>query len=63
MIEALHGAELEVILDVVFNHAAEGNHMGPTLCFRGLDNPAYYRLTQDPRYYVDDTGCGNTGWH
>ncbi len=49
MVDALHGAGLEVILDVVFNHTAEGNHMGPTLCFRGLDNSAYYRLAQDPR--------------
>jgi glycogen operon protein len=61
MVDALHGAGLEVILDVVFNHTAEGNEMGPTLCFRGLDNPAYYRLVADnPRYYVDTTGCGNT---
>ena len=44
MVDALHGAGLEVILDVVFNHTAEGNELGPTLCFRGLDNPAYYRL-------------------
>jgi glycogen operon protein len=61
MVDALHGAGLEVILDVVFNHTAEGNHLGPTLCFRGLDNSAYYRLESgDPRYYVDTTGCGNT---
>jgi isoamylase len=61
MVDALHGAGLEVILDVVFNHTAEGNHLGPTLCFRGLDNPAYYRLVaSDQRYYIDDTGCGNT---
>jgi glycogen operon protein len=60
MVDALHGAGLEVILDVVFNHTAEGDHLGPTLCFRGLDNPAYYRLESDPRYYVDTTGCGNT---
>ena len=61
MVDALHGAGLEVILDVVFNHTAEGNHLGPTLCFRGLDNPAYYRLVpSDRRYYVDTTGCGNT---
>jgi isoamylase len=60
MVDALHGAGLEVLLDVVFNHTAEGNQMGPTLCFRGLDNPAYYRLAGDPRYYIDDTGCGNT---
>ena len=57
MVDALHGAGLEVILDVVFNHTAEGNHLGPTLCFRGLDNPAYYHLdADDPRYYVDTTG-------
>ncbi len=61
MVDALHGAGLEVILDVVFNHTAEGDHTGPTLCFRGLDNPAYYRLrSDDRRYYVDTTGCGNT---
>ena len=61
MVDALHGAGLEVILDVVFNHTAEGNHLGPTLCFRGLDNPAYYHLEpDDPRYYLDTTGCGNT---
>jgi isoamylase len=61
MVDALHRAGIEVILDVVFNHTAEGNHLGPTLCFRGLDNPAYYRLVPDDlRYYVDDTGCGNT---
>jgi glycogen operon protein len=61
MVDALHDAGLEVILDVAFNHTAEGNHMGPTLCFRGLDNPAYYHLVPgDPRYYVDTTGCGNT---
>jgi glycogen operon protein len=61
MVDALHGAGLEVILDVVFNHTAEGNHLGPTLCFRGLDNPAYYHLAgDDPRLYVDTTGCGNT---
>jgi glycogen operon protein len=61
MVDALHGAGLEVILDVVFNHTAEGNELGPTLCFRGLDNPAYYRLVEsDPRYYEDTTGCGNT---
>jgi glycogen operon protein len=61
MVDALHGAGLEVILDVVYNHTAEGNQLGPTLCFRGLDNPAYYRLVDsDRRYYVDTTGCGNT---
>jgi isoamylase len=60
MVRALHAAGLEVILDVVFNHTAEGDEHGPTLCFRGLDNAAYYRLADDPRHYVDDTGCGNT---
>jgi isoamylase len=61
MVDALHAAGLEVILDVVFNHSAEGNQLGPTLCFRGLDNPAYYRLEPgDPRHYVDTTGCGNS---
>jgi glycogen operon protein len=61
MVKSLHSAGIEVILDVVYNHTAEGNHLGPTLCFRGVDNAAYYRLTpQDPRYYMDFTGCGNT---
>jgi isoamylase len=60
MVRALHAAGLEVILDVVFNHTAEGGIPGPTLCFRGIDNAAYYRLQDDPRHYVDDTGCGNT---
>ena len=61
MVDALHAAGLEVILDVVFNHSAEGNQLGPTLCFRGLDNPAYYRLEPgDSRHYVDTTGCGNS---
>jgi isoamylase len=61
MVEALHSAGLEVLLDVVFNHTAEGSHLGPTLCFRGLDNAAYYRLERDdPRHYVDTTGCGNS---
>ncbi len=60
-VDALHAAGLEVLLDVVFNHTAEGNHLGPTLCHRGLDNPAYYRLVPgDPRYYMDTTGCGNS---
>jgi isoamylase len=60
MVRALHAAGLEVLLDVVYNHTAEGDQDGPTLCFRGLDNPAYYRLAEDRRYYVDDTGVGNT---
>jgi glycogen operon protein len=61
MVKALHQAGIEVILDVVYNHTAEGNHLGPTLCFRGIDNAAYYRLVgNDPRYYMDYTGCGNT---
>jgi len=61
MVRELHRAGIEVILDVVYNHTAEGNQMGPTLSFRGIDNPTYYRLTQDnPRYYMDYTGTGNT---
>jgi isoamylase len=61
MVKALHRAGIEVVLDVVYNHTAEGNHMGPTLSFRGIDNAAYYRLVADePRYYMDYTGCGNT---
>jgi isoamylase len=61
MVKALHAAGLEVILDVVYNHTAEGNHLGPTLSFRGLDNASYYRLVgNDPRYYMDYTGTGNT---
>jgi isoamylase len=60
MVRALHAAGLEVILDVVFNHTAEGDESGPTLSFRGIDNAAYYRLADDPRRYIDDTGCGNT---
>ena len=61
MVKALHGAGIEVILDVVYNHTAEGNQLGPTLSFRGIDNKAYYRLMPDqPRYYKDYTGCGNT---
>jgi glycogen operon protein len=61
MVKRLHRAGIEVILDVVYNHTAEGNHLGPTLCFRGIDNSAYYRLDPEhPRYYVDYTGTGNT---
>ena len=61
MVRALHAAGLEVILDVVYNHTAEGNHAGPTLSLRGIDNASYYRLLPDhPRYYQDFTGCGNT---
>jgi isoamylase len=61
MVRALHRAGIEVILDVVYNHTAEGNHMGPTLSMRGLDNAAYYRLVNDqPGYYMDYTGTGNT---
>ncbi|MGF1522778.1 MAG: glycogen debranching protein GlgX [Leptolyngbyaceae cyanobacterium] len=61
MVKALHAAGIEVILDVVYNHTGEGNHLGPTLAFRGIDNEAYYRLVEDlPRYYMDFTGCGNS---
>src|SRR5690606_23182263 len=60
MVKALHRAGLEVILDVVYNHTGEGNHLGPTLSLKGLDNPAYYRLDEDARHYVDHTGTGNT---
>ncbi len=60
MVKALHRAGIEVILDVVFNHTAEGNHDGPTICFRGLENEAYYILEQDKRLYSNYTGCGNT---
>ena len=61
MVKTLHSAGIEVILDVVYNHTGEGNHMGPTLCFRGIDNASYYRLLPEtPRYYMDYTGCGNT---
>jgi glycogen operon protein len=61
MIKALHAAGIEVILDVVYNHTAEGNHLGPTLCFKGIDNTSYYRLVDDNhRYYMDYTGCGNS---
>ena len=61
MVRNLHAAGIEVILDVVYNHTAEGNQLGPTLSFRGIDNASYYRLSpEDPRYYMDFTGCGNT---
>src|SRR5581483_7942732 len=61
MVKTLHSAGLEVIIDVVYNHTAEGNHLGPTLCFRGIDNAAYYRLgNPDARFYVDYNGTGNT---
>ncbi|NUW36664.1 glycogen debranching protein GlgX [Nonomuraea sp. SMC257] len=61
MVRALHEAGIEVILDVVYNHTAEGNHLGPTLGFKGIDNPNYYRLVDgDPRYYMDTTGTGNS---
>jgi len=61
MVKSLHSAGIEVILDVVYNHTAEGNQLGPTLCFRGIDNAAYYRLMPEAkRYYRDYTGCGNT---
>ena len=61
MVVALHAAGIEVILDVVYNHTAEGNQLGPTLSMRGVDNAAYYRLSpEDARYYMDFTGCGNS---
>jgi isoamylase len=61
MVRNLHSNGIEVILDVVYNHTAEGNQMGPTLSFRGIDNASYYHLSEkDPRYYADFTGCGNT---
>jgi isoamylase len=61
MVKALHGAGIEVILDVVYNHTAEGNHLGPMLSFKGVDNPSYYRLMPDePRFYMDFTGTGNS---
>ncbi|RNE66696.1 glycogen debranching protein GlgX [Cryobacterium tepidiphilum] len=61
MVRSLHAAGIEVILDVVYNHTAEGNHLGPTLSFKGIDNEAYYRLEEnDKRYYTDYTGTGNT---
>lgn len=61
MVKRFHSAGIEVILDVVYNHTGEGSHFGPTLCFRGIDNAAYYRLDPNqPRYYMDFTGCGNS---
>jgi isoamylase len=61
LVRTLHSEGIEVILDVVYNHTGEGSHLGPTLCFRGIDNAAYYRLVADNRrYYMDYTGCGNT---
>ena len=61
MVRTLHRAGIEVILDVVYNHTAEGNHMGPTLSFRGVDNQAYYRLVDgDEKHYYDTTGTGNS---
>ncbi len=61
MVKALHEAGIEVILDVVYNHTAEGNHLGPMLSFKGIDNASYYRLSpEDPRYYMDFTGTGNS---
>jgi glycogen operon protein len=60
MVKALHAAGLEVILDVVYNHTAEGNHLGPMLSFKGIDNLAYYRQTEDPRFFMDYTGTGNS---
>ena len=60
MVKKLHAAGLEVILDVVYNHTGEGNRLRPTLCFRGVDNASYYRLSpENRRYYMDYTGCGN----
>ncbi|MCC1481685.1 glycogen debranching protein GlgX [Roseibaca sp. Y0-43] len=60
MVARLHSAGIEVYLDVVYNHSCEGSELGPTLSFRGIDNRSYYRLAPDPRYYINDTGCGNT---
>jgi glycogen operon protein len=60
MVRELHKAGIEVILDIVFNHTAEGNEQGPTFCFRGLDNPIYYILNENRRYYQNYSGCGNT---
>ncbi|MFO7903663.1 MAG: glycogen debranching protein GlgX [Pirellulaceae bacterium] len=60
LVKTLHQAGIEVILDVVYNHTGEGNHLGPMLCFKGIDNAYYYRLTEDRRYYMDYTGTGNS---
>ena len=60
MVTRLHEAGVEVILDAVYTHSCEGNDLGPTLSFRGLDNASYYRLMPNPRFYVNDTGTGNT---
>ncbi len=60
MVANLHDAGIEVILDVVYNHTAEGNEFGPTVCFRGIDNASYYMLHGDKRHYIDETGCGNS---
>ncbi len=60
MVRRFHSAGIEVILDVVYNHTSEGNQLGPTLSFRGLDNMSYYRLAENPRYYINDSGTGNT---
>src|SRR5579864_7865620 len=60
MVKALHRAGIEVILDVVFNHTSEGGHNGPTLCFRGIDNPTYYILAHNRAHYADFSGCGNS---
>ncbi len=61
MVARYHEAKLEIVLDVVYNHTAEGNELGPTLSFKGIDNASYYRLLPDqPRYYINDTGTGNT---
>ncbi|XDA98984.1 glycogen debranching protein GlgX [Sulfitobacter sp. LCG007] len=60
MVRRLHEAGIEVILDVVYNHTAEGSELGPTMSFRGIDNASYYTLADDPRYYFDTTGCGNS---
>ncbi|RKH09113.1 glycogen debranching enzyme GlgX [Corallococcus sp. CA053C] len=60
MVKSLHAAGIEVILDVVYNHTCEGNHLGPTLSFKGIDNASYYWTMPDPRHYLDFTGCGNS---